>query len=99
MKTGDWIFTCKMQPMQFDSYIHKGEDFKTTDGSHHSIRHCGCNPVSKEYAQWFIENKIWEIWDEISETNPESLSTNIWELYQERIEQKCKLDNITYEGF
>lgn len=88
-----------MYPVQFEQYINKG-DFRTTDKSEHNIDHCGCNPVSKEYAQWFLENQIWKIYDEIEQEHPELLQEGgIWELYRQRIEEKCKLDNIKYEGY
>lgn len=66
MKQGDWLFTCKMYPVQFLEYINNG-DFRTADKSEHSIDHCGCNPVSKKYALWFLKNKIWEAHDDLSD--------------------------------
>lgn len=61
-----WIFTCKMIPVQFDCFLDN-DNFKTLDGSEHSCKNCGCYPISKEYAMWFLSNEIHKNYNELKD--------------------------------
>lgn len=77
VKHGDWIFTCRMNPVRFDRWLDtdqpegvNGENdyFTTLEGSDHSRLHCSLKVVSPEYAEWFIENRMWQ-WYELFSTD------------------------------
>lgn len=107
LKKGDWIFTCRMEPVQFNYYSVKDpndyqkhmdndeewndfinfDDFITIEGSSHAQCGCGCKRITKEYAEWFLANKVWE------------LSGDDWELYESKVRDLCKSHDINYEGF
>lgn len=154
MQTNDWIFTCKMKPLQFLEYTGDNA-FRTIDKSEHSITHCGLKKVSNDYAQWFINNEIWKAYDDLSNYSNLSsfkrickyhyIKTNgilefhymrskctfkkskpkssykgifyekwliykgirlelkdkydVWDLYEQYVKIKCKIDNLKYEGY
>jgi len=112
IKHGDWIFTCKMQPLQFDKFdaeknpedynreaftdekweqFSKYNDFTTIGGSCHSANNCGLQRVSTDYAQWFIENQIWLLYD----TEPMETA---FERYEARVKACCQYFEIEFEG-
>lgn len=111
IKKGQWVFTCGMQPKQFDyfekrdprDYINSSftdedwdqflnyDSFVTMDGSYHSVKNCGLNPISEKYALWFIENKCWLLF-------PNDESDGVWQTYIDKVEELCKRDGIEYEG-
>lgn len=103
LEKGDWLFTCKMEPVQFDRTIpvdrsqypnlsdsewdiFKDDMFCTLEGSHHSRKYCSCTPISDEYAQFFIQHKLWELF------------RNNWEKYEADVRTICNLFKIKYEG-
>ena len=104
---GQWLFTCAMVPKQFKCYHPKNandypnaeegwrnfNDFETMEGAFHSQGNCGCSPVSEEYAKWFLENKIHELYDEDEDEEVR------WENYEKRIKERCAKDVIKYEGY
>jgi len=108
-KHGDWIFTCKLQPQQFDKFtseknpldydraaftderweiFSKYDDFMTIDGSNHSVGNCGLHKVSDAYAEWFIDNQMWLLYDDNQQ----------FECYEARIEAVCQYFGIEFEG-
>lgn len=89
MKTGDWLFTCRLEPLQF-SHFENEDTFITTGLLSHSVKNCGLKPISEEYAKWFIENDCMSLFSENVE--------NCWDLYENAIKELCKNDNIEYEG-
>lgn len=112
MKRGKWIFTCSLEPKQFDSFdeekdpndysrdrftdeewesFSKYDDFTTIEGSSHSVKNCGCVPVSKKYALWFIKNECHKLFIDDGTYN--------WDAYKKKIKEKCKLDGIRFEGW
>jgi len=129
IKPGDWLFTCRMEPVQFGSWDEKNpedyyeieefnkrtdeekfnfchSDFSTFDGSSHSVCGCGLSPISEKYAKWFIENKVWEIYEKhdnregkpvVGEDHTE-FNTITWELYEKDVRKLCEEHNINYEG-
>ena len=66
MNKGDWLFTCSMMPVQFDKWIND-DMFETISGSDHSKKHCGCNPISRKYALWFLSNEVYKHYDELKD--------------------------------
>ena len=70
----------------------KYDDFVTMEGSHHSRKNCGLKIVSNVYAEWFIKNEIWKIYDNISDDD-------VWGTYEYLIRKKCMEDGIEYEGY
>lgn len=63
---GDWLFTCKMIPVQFDCFLDE-DNFRTLDGSEHSYKHCGFKPISREYALWFLSNEIYKHYNKLKD--------------------------------
>lgn len=85
MKHGDWLFTCRMEPVQFDAWANEDHnDFMTLDGSGHSAAHCGLHPVSERYAHWFLDNKLYEYYRFFNASSVDSgaewvrLGANAW---------------------
>ena len=68
-------------------------NFATLDGSIHSLKHCGLRLISDKYAQFFMENKLWELFD--SNVDIEFR----WLNYENKIKTICLEKNIFYEGF
>ena len=114
IQKGQWIFTCSMKPLQFDSFdseknpknwnraaftdeawerFSKYDDFKTMEGSHHSVFNCHIKLVSEKYAKWFLDNKIDELWEKHKGKD------KVWELYEADVRQRCQEDGIEFEGF
>ncbi len=88
IKKGDWVFTCSLKPLRFNTFEDDSDiDFWTVEGSSHSTIHCGCRVVSEEYAKWFIDNKIWELY------------TGSFEDYESNIRKLCVRDSIEFEGY
>ncbi len=92
IQKGQWLFTCSMQPLQFLAFDENGDDFTTMNGSKHSVRNCSCKIISENYAKWFIDNKIEELFAKYSNID------NRWELYENEVKELCKRDNIIFEG-
>jgi hypothetical protein len=73
MKFGQYFFTCKMIPVRFHSWERNAEGEGISScaedsdeiGSSHSVMCCGCNPVSDEYALWFIKNDMSQYFNKI----------------------------------
>ena len=86
---GEWIFTCSMEPKQFDHWVDI-DSFVTMEGSSHSRHSCGLVPITKEYAEWFIKNECSKLFD-FNIENP-------WDVYIEKVKELCKRDNINFEG-
>ena len=105
LKKGDWLFTCAMKPKQFSHYDERNradygeveneeeflewckyDDFQTLEGSSHSQKNCSCSPISKEYAKWFLENEV------------DKLYEDDFAIYEEKVKELCKKENIEYEG-
>ena len=114
IKKGQWLFSCSMKPLQFDSWDCKNykdyiseekwnaltpeekeefiyDDFKTMEGSSHSVVNCSLSPISDEYAKFFIENKCDELFDT-------SVEGNYWEPYENAVKELCTKYSIKYEG-
>jgi hypothetical protein len=116
VKHGDWIFTCSMKPLQFDSFEPRDpkhydqaglsmlteeeysnwmyDDFKTMEGSSHSIKNCGCKVITEKYAKWFLDNNIAGI---IEQYKQEGVGVD-WEAYEQAVKELCLKDGIEYEG-
>lgn len=94
IKHGQWIFSCKMQPLQFDKWEDESDKdgFNTLEGSNHSAYHCGCKPISEKYALWFIENKCWDLFSK--DVDPKEQ----WNIYIDKVKKLCEEHNIEYEG-
>lgn len=117
LKKGDWLFTCKMEPKQFGEFWVENKelkellkyycvgDFNTIDGSGHSIFGCGCKPISKKYAMFFIAHKLGEYYDIlVQKITDESTGinvdyNNIWIDYEKYVKNYCKRFNVKFEGF
>jgi len=61
-QNGDWLFTCSIEPKQFDKWLEE-DDFITIDGSVHDKKHCSLKLISTEYAEFFIKHKLWELYE------------------------------------
>ena len=83
IKHGDWLFTCHMEPQQFDKWLNQ-DSFQTINGSHHSKSNCSLTSISEEYAKFFIENKCWEFYDEMDK------SSDIWNNYINKVKELKK---------
>jgi len=98
LKKGDWIFTCKMDPVQFSHYQDTDSNndpfdvFFSIEGSVHSQRHCGCKRISKEYAEWFIDNEISKLFDKYEDKE------NAFILYEKEVKLLCEEKGIQFEG-
>ncbi len=68
-------------------------NFETSDGSMHSLKHCGLRLISDEYAQFFLENKLWELFDSNDDIEFR------WLKYENKIKAICLENNILYEGY
>ena len=92
MKYNDWIFTCSLEPKRFSHFTDESDDdFETVEGSSHSKKHCSLTHISDKYANWFIKNRCWELFqDDIAD---------VWVNYEQKIKELCIRDNIEYEGF
>lgn len=66
LNKGDYVFTCKTYPLIFSHYIDE-DTFETTEGTQHSLEHCKLIPISRKYALWFLSNKIYEAFNELSD--------------------------------
>lgn len=59
---GDWLFTCRMEAVQFHQWDKDDgawyDFFTTLDGSSHSYCNCSLKPVSESYALWFNSNEM-----------------------------------------
>ena len=112
LKHSQWLFTCSMTPEQFGQYDElnpddyddglssdwlKYDSFTTTKGSSHSQCNCGCKLISEEYAKWFLDNNIHELYDR-PEGNIAELNDKAWEEYVIKVKTRCKENNIKYEG-
>jgi len=90
---GDWIFTCKMEPQQFDKWLsgvyNPEDDFVTIGGSQHSKTHCSLTPISDAYAEFFNKHKLWELYD---------IHYQNFELYEEAVKKVCEVYKIQFEG-
>lgn len=64
------------------------EDFTTIGGSDHSRSNCGLSPISDEYAKFFIDKKLWELYDLYKD----------FELYEEAVKKVCEAYKVKYEG-
>ncbi len=64
----------------------KYNDFVTLEGSSHSQKNCSCKPISEKYAKWFLENKVYELYEDD------------FGIYEEQVKELCKKHNIEYEG-
>lgn len=64
------------------------DDFITLEGSSHSKSTCGLNVISRNYAKFFIENKLWELYNE----------EEGFDNYEEKVKSFCKSKNIIFEG-
>lgn len=96
---GDWLFTCRMEPLQFDKWLDdKKEDFQTIEGSSHSKSNCSLKPISTKYATWFNENKIWELYKRPEERTAEK-NQKAFDDYEALVKQKAKEDGVEYEGW
>ena len=89
IKKGQWIFTCSMQPQQFDHWIND-DDFVTEIGSHHSLINCSLKIISDEYAKFFNDNELWNLFDEDDD--------NRWDKYENRLKRVCEEFDVKYEG-
>jgi hypothetical protein len=87
MKKNQWILTCSIQPKQFSHFINN-DAFECIDGSQHSKEHCGLKLISDEYANWFNQYKIWELYEK----------TQDFIKYENEVEKLCELNNIKFEG-
>lgn len=88
---GDWLFTCKMEPVQFDKWIDdEKDDFISIDGSHHSKINCSLSLISNKYAEFFIKHQLWELFD---------VHGQCFEKYEEAVKQICSVYKIKYEGY
>ena len=83
---GTWIFTCKMNPVQFKCWLGWSENgiyrnpsgnFETMDGSGHSAIHCSISKISKEYADFFILNKISDLFGYIKDRDVEKIESKM----------------------
>jgi len=89
IERGDWLFTCSMRPEQFGAWRNDEEDdFNTLNGSDHSKRHCSLSPISDEYAKFFNDHKLWELYD----------IYNDFDKYSAAVKQVCMAFKIRYEG-
>ena len=89
IEQGDWLFTCSMKPVQFGVWLNKEEDdFETLNGSQHSKRNCSLSPISDEYAKFFNDHKLWELYDIYED----------FDKYKEAVKQVCLAFKIRYEG-
>ena len=89
IERGDWLFTCSMKPEQFGAWRNGEEDdFNTLNGSDHSKRHCSLSPISDEYAKFFNDHKLWELYDIYQD----------FDKYREAVKQVCLAYKIRYEG-
>jgi hypothetical protein len=117
---GQWLFTCRMEPLQFshympsnpdhydqtyiqsltpeelDAFIH--DDFATIEGSHHSTHSCSMTLISESYAKWFLENKVWELYDQYKNSKDNDTYENRWMLYERDVKHLCEAHGIKYEG-
>jgi len=91
LKKGDWIFSCYMKPLQFKKW-QDNEGFETLEGTTHGISSCGCIPISKKYAKWFIDNNIDKLYNKHREKE------NAFDLYELEVKSICIKENILYEG-
>jgi hypothetical protein len=77
---GDWLFTCRMEPVQFRRWLYDDlgpdnpDDFETLDGSCHSRLHCSLKPVSTAYGEWFKANRMEQYYDFFLTEHVSSLS-------------------------
>lgn len=83
----DWNKMTPLEKMQFQY-----DGYKTIGGAYHSIKNCGCKPISEAYAKWFLENKIDEIFKVYEDKE------NRWELYENEVKRLCQEAGIEYEG-
>jgi len=86
---GDWLFTCRMEPVQFSHWENDEQlDFVTMDGSHHSQYHCGLHLVSTKYAEFFTAHKLWDL--SYLSVTPEE--------YKERVRTVVSTFKMKFEG-
>lgn len=106
-KKGDWLFTCKNYPVQFDhplddfplenwfKYTDPKEkpfdDFVSIDGSHHSWTHCGLNLISDKYSEWYTKHKILDLFFDYN-------CGADWNKIERQVRGLCELSGIKYEG-
>jgi len=110
-KYGDWLFTCRMEPVQFGEWKIKNpndyscnkedysedewyrmwneEDFITIDGSSHSRSNCSLHLISTRYAEFFIEHKLWELFE---------INNQDFNLYKSAVKKVCEAYKIKFEG-
>ncbi len=114
LKPGQWLFTCKMVPVQFAAFdeekdpktwgrsadttdeewelFAKYNDFQSIDGSCHSVKDCGCKPISDEYAKWFLDNNMQDLYDKHKDKE------DVWELYEAAVKAAAEAAGLQYEG-
>jgi len=89
-QNGDWLFTCSMQPQQFDKWNDGDEDdFTTLNGSQHSRKNCSLSLISTEYALFFIKHQLWELYD---------INDKDFDKYELAVRKICEAYRIKYEG-
>jgi hypothetical protein len=66
--------------------------FQTIEGSNHSFKHCGCHRISEKYAQWFISNQIWDLFDQFKSEEDAFVK------YENLVKEKCLEAGIKFEG-
>jgi hypothetical protein len=112
IKKGQWLFTCSMQPLQFDSFEKEPnpDDYnreKFTDEEWWDFCHDGF--ITMEGSSHSATNcgctpiseeyANWFIKNECWKLFPEdSKVDNVWDIYQNLVKDLCKKDNIEYEG-
>lgn len=65
------------------------DDFVTLEGSHHSRKHCSLTPISDEYAKFFNDHKLWELFE---------INYKDFEKYEQAVKDVCKAFNVKFEG-
>lgn len=115
IKHGDWIFTCSMKPLQFDSFKKKNPDsypdyVKLSTELEQELNFNFDNFITTNGSSHSTMNcslkpisetyAKWFLENNIDELyNTLEKNNHIWENYEKLIRAKCIADNIEYEGF
>jgi len=86
----DQTYINSLTPEQLDAFIH--DTFVTLEGGNHSARNCSMKLISESYAKWFIENKVWELFDKYVDREDRFV------FYELEVKELCRAQGIEYEG-